>query len=164
MEIAVVETLTALPASCKICGGADKEWYLDTGTQEEYYGAVVYCNECVAHIAEVCGFLPPQRLKLLEREIDDLRNENYELKTRLDGYRSIQDGLNTLASGSVSPVVGSDSSSVPQAVESGAGSIPATGETVGIEGGTAPESSDDVDVAGVHSDSEQPGEFRLTID
>lgn len=65
-----IETPVAAPGCCKCCGSATKKFYIDTGTQEEFYGAVYYCCECIGEMANLAGFVSPianfETLELLE--------------------------------------------------------------------------------------------------
>lgn len=62
-----VESPVALPGSCRCCGSATKRLYLDTGIQEEFYGAVYYCIDCFGDMAQTMGFITPVAgIELLE--------------------------------------------------------------------------------------------------
>ena len=89
-----------LPGICKSCGSATKEKYLDTGTQENDYGAIMYCFECINHIASLFDFLHPDKVKELRRMAETqymlaitLRDRNEQLTGVIDdlvrsGYRN----------------------------------------------------------------------------
>ena len=56
--ISIVKQPSALPHCCKLCGGGanSKEWFVDTGSYEEFYGAIYYCNECFNYMATLAGY------------------------------------------------------------------------------------------------------------
>lgn len=94
----IVSTLTALPGECFFCGSSDRKFYLETGIDVEFVGALYIClDECVREFANVAGFLSAQQSKslretnvtlslrveeqtrkivALERVVDELRNAN----------------------------------------------------------------------------------------
>jgi hypothetical protein len=81
MFIRKVEYPTLPPAQCKICGAAsqtDREYWIDTGTTEEFFGAIYYCSVCIEEIAGICGFLSiAGSTKLKERLADAQREVRY---------------------------------------------------------------------------------------
>lgn len=82
MEVRIIPHPQALPGQCYYCGSATREWYLDTGIQMEFYGAVIFCNECMNNMMEISGYASRDTVsKLCEenREIKALK-ELYENK------------------------------------------------------------------------------------
>lgn len=171
MEFTKTTTLMAAPAQCRLCGSASKPWYLDLGYSEEFYGAIVYCSDCIGHMATVCGFTTPAEKVLYEQAIEERDKKLYEQRLALDGYREIERGLNKLGvflnrSDDV-PAPGGDDVAVPSLVAVGAGGASAGEDPVGSGAGTSAESSDDAEVDGLHHDDEQYGDsdagFRLNL-
>lgn len=72
MPMFLVERPLAAPYKCKSCGGVTKKWYIDTGTLEEFYGAVYYCNECFTHMANLAGFLSIEQSEVLQKGLEEL--------------------------------------------------------------------------------------------
>lgn len=72
MSICVTTKPSAIPYQCKLCGGSanTKEWFLDTGSYEEFFGAIYYCNECFGYMAQVAGF---EKVRLYDSNIGDTR-------------------------------------------------------------------------------------------
>lgn len=75
------------PGICKSCGSSTKESYLDTGTQENDYGAILYCDECVNHFATMFGYISVEKAEeiksLAEKQFlqnVSLHEENRSLK------------------------------------------------------------------------------------
>ena len=71
-----------LPGTCKACGSSTKEIYLDTGTQEEFYGAILYCHECVGYFASLFGFIHPDKALELRTIVEKSYADNVILSER----------------------------------------------------------------------------------
>jgi len=84
----LVKTPLAAPHKCKCCGGASKSWYVDTGSLEEFYGAVYYCNECFTHMANLAGFLSVEQSNELQKTLGNLTDSYNEL---LDAYNELRE-------------------------------------------------------------------------
>lgn len=82
-----------LPGKCKLCGGVDKEFYIDTQAQEEYYGAVIYCNECIHNIATDLGYKSPAQVKEIMDISDGIYLQNVKLFEINKALRGTIDGL-----------------------------------------------------------------------
>jgi len=97
----VVEQPTALPAQCKGCGAGTlsegREWWVDTGTFEEFYGQVYYCSICMTEIAELCGFLGPDRRIVLDTQLKEANAQIRELKESLSALTTLGIDVGTLA-------------------------------------------------------------------
>lgn len=86
------ENVLPLPAHCKVCGSATKEEYLDFGVQENDYGAILICNECIHHVAIMFGYISKLHALELKNEVEkfyinniDLTEKNRALKGAIDG-------------------------------------------------------------------------------
>ncbi len=93
-RFAIVEVPSALPGSCKCCGSASKKFYIDTGTQEEFYGAVYYCNDCMGEMAELAGYVTPiANLKIVEM-LEELLAEREDTLTKVEEViNAVSNGL-----------------------------------------------------------------------
>jgi hypothetical protein len=161
----VVEQALMPPGVCRVCGGASKPWYIDFGLNEEYYGAVYFCSECIGAMANAAGFLTPAEKTRLEQRIEQLETELFETKVRADGLERGLDGLRS-AGFLVSRDPGWADGGVPETPVSGAGSEQEAGDLVGTREGTSAEPSDEPGVADVRSSGgvEEPvSEFRFTV-
>ena len=171
----VVETALMPPGVCRVCGGASKPWYIDFGYNEEYYGAVYYCNECIAAMAEACGFLPPAARRIVEEKIQDLESRNFDLQVRTDGLEKALDGLRSagfvvsrdpdwVMGGVVEPVF-SGATDVEDPASGGTDEEQQPGAEGGTREGTAPESGGVEGVADLRPTGgvEESGDFRFTI-
>ena len=76
-----------------LCGSASREFYIDIGRLEEFYGVQYICNICVGHLGDLCDFPSPARLGVVERELAEVKDENFELQRQLDGLEQVKNGL-----------------------------------------------------------------------
>lgn len=161
----VVATPTALPGQCRVCGSANKEWYLDTGYSEEFVGAIYYCNECIAHIARVCGYLTPEDAEKLKARTQEAEHEVYQLRKLLDKMGKDLDvirGISLSAAAGLASLRPDDP--VLEALEPPVAGASGGEDSLGAGEGTSPESSDDEGVDELRSDaSSDDSEFRLSI-
>lgn len=161
----IVETPTVLPGCCRVCGGASKPWYLDLGTSEEFYGAVYYCNECLAEMARLAGYMTPEDRQKQEARIEELTTANFELQIKLEGMVKALDGLYVAgllpSPPSTTPTRRGDLSEVvDSSVDEPQGGTGQLGEGEG----TSAESSDDEGVGIVRSDgSSDSTDFSLSL-
>lgn len=81
------------PGNCKMCGSVSKESYLDTGIQEQGYGAVLYCNECFADLSGHFGFISPGKALELKKEVEKQYFINVDLLNRVKNLTGAIDGL-----------------------------------------------------------------------
>jgi hypothetical protein len=94
----IVETPTALPGQCKFCGPSDRKLYLDTGMSEEFYGAWFICNECVNYIADLFGYIHPERARSIQSESARILTENIALIETVNSLRlALQEVTSTLS-------------------------------------------------------------------
>lgn len=174
MDFKVVETPQALPGVCRACGGASKDWYLDTGHSEEYYGAVYYCNECISYIADLCGFLIPAKKEALDLEIEDLRKALFKERVINAGMMEVRDAFDKLGvwdflrngSGPDSDSAGSAGSgdeAVPEAPVYGTVSLEKAGSGVDGGEGTAAEQGDDEGLAELRTAPVEHGSDGITV-
>lgn len=82
-----------LPGTCKSCGSATKKEYLDTGTQENEYGAILYCIECLTHYVSLFGFLPPENVSEIKRLAEEQFLLNVALNVQREKLIGAIDGL-----------------------------------------------------------------------
>jgi|KBSMisStaDraftv2_1062788.scaffolds.fasta_scaffold08400_11 hypothetical protein len=88
----ILEKPMAPPACCKICGAAsdsEREYWVDTGTWEEFYGAVYYCAVCFEEIAALVGLIPTKEANRIKGQLEDARSEIRELKSSIAALSSL---------------------------------------------------------------------------
>lgn len=100
-----VVTEPPLPATCVVCrrsaNGAVK--FIDFNLQLDYYGAVVFCEDCIKESLHVLDFIPTEKLQevieALTRTVEELevvKDERDKYKSALDGLSFIRPDLNPL--------------------------------------------------------------------
>jgi hypothetical protein len=166
----IVETILVAPGVCRVCGGVNKDWYVDFGYNEEFYGAVYFCNECVGAMAAACGFLTPAEKINLELELTEAHVEVYKLRVRSDGLEKALDGLRS-AGFLVSRDLDGPDDDLPlldeadEVASDGGESIESTpGDDLGAGEGAAVEPVDEPGVADLRSDAGPTGpKFELSL-
>src|SRR3954462_2539350 len=91
----VVEHPSALPGECFLCRGvsAGRDWFVDLGLDFEFHGRVYLCNECLAEICEIIGYLVPAHAQELKSQLAALQNENYRLQADLAAFRDMEKAI-----------------------------------------------------------------------
>jgi hypothetical protein len=88
-----------LPSSCAICNfSADgSRGFLDFQVSLDYYGAVVICEECVAPVAQLFGYVSQERYEASENslmrvgiELERLQAENGKLNLVVDSLLAVR--------------------------------------------------------------------------
>jgi hypothetical protein len=100
MLILIVDKPTAMPAKCRICSvgsDSDREWWIDTGVMEEWYGAVYYCSTCLTQMANMAGFLSIEQAAELDRDNQNVRKQLSDYETDFALLRSVLDSRNEVA-------------------------------------------------------------------
>jgi len=85
------------PGQCATCGsGQDKNGFVDTGLDAEFWGRIIFCYTCTREIGAVFGFIAPEDYEELDGErnlallnLDQAENRNRE-------FEGIVRGLNNL--------------------------------------------------------------------
>lgn len=87
------EQALPLPAICKSCGGAAKSLYLDTGTSENDYGAILYCIDCVGDFAHRLGFVSPENATEIRRLAEEQYLQSISLRARAEKLEGVINDL-----------------------------------------------------------------------
>lgn len=127
------------------CPGSVRDFFIDTGIQIEWYGAVIICQECVTAMGQQFRMLSEGQAELLRSALAESDNTIYELQKRLAALEGVQDAL--VAGGWVAP----DSArvlDVPSSDDEGPSVDASTeGGDVGTERGETPQSVHDAALA-----------------
>lgn len=84
----------ALPGHCAVCGKPIcDEGFVDTELQFEFFGAVIFCYECVADMAAQFGFITPDIANALKNRVDSLEHETITQREALLALEEAVDGL-----------------------------------------------------------------------
>lgn len=106
-----VDSPTALPGCCYTCH-SHKGPFIDTDIQEEMYGAVYLCIQCITEMASEFDFTSPEVSRLLRQQIklhegklletsvmiERLREENRGLKLALTNNTGLDDASDASSS------------------------------------------------------------------
>lgn len=99
----ILDRPTALPGKCVICGFAggensDGRKFVDFGFDLDFYGAVIFCENCFVSGQNTLGWLSPdQALKLKfvaqenEEKLQRALSENAKLRSALDSLHFLGD-------------------------------------------------------------------------
>lgn len=80
------------PGKCKGCGAGsitEREWWIDTGTYEDFYGQVYYCNICFTEMCNLVGFISSDQYTELEKELENAERRIEELDASFDAARRL---------------------------------------------------------------------------
>lgn len=87
MEITKVQVPSSSPMCCRRCSGlADRQWFLDLGYIEEFWGAVYYCDICFREMAEPANYMTVARH---DARMEKLQDEYATLLKENDVYASV---------------------------------------------------------------------------
>lgn len=164
----VVISPQALPGCCLFCRNGNAEWYVDTGSYEEFYGVVYICCDCILQISTQVGWVTPERRVELEEKVMELTghllNANdriHSLELIINGYTALNLSLDVDV-----PVLPTDSvsSSVSdEGLNEGDGSDSQPGEdALGERESITFEQTNDEGMDDVRSDG-KPEDFRLSL-
>lgn len=160
MGLELTHSPQALPGCCKLCGSASRSPFIDTGSSEEFHGAVYYCSECVGAMASLMGYISSDRAEFLQNALKEAEAENSLLKLQVENLERAIDGLvgsgSFPSSGNHADIVLHEASTdseegSPDKSRHPSYSAPRTEGELGEGEGTSPESSDDEGMADVHS-------------
>lgn len=126
----LVQHPPSAPGAC-ITGVGNSEWFVDLGMSIDWYGALYLSKEAVTEIAEMVGFLSPEKTA-------DLQLENRALRASLE---LTQDQLNVTerALNAVRAVVQYRNHSIPESDVLESNSVPTAADEVSTGGMEATE-------------------------
>lgn len=81
----------ALPSKCINCGfSADgRKEFLDCNVSEDYYGAIVFCTDCVHEWAKGMGYVTPDEVIVALKERDDSVAAFVLMKEKLEALQNV---------------------------------------------------------------------------
>ena len=84
----------ASPGVCLICGYSGKDRrYLDPRKDFEFYGTVIFCEECVGSMANDMGFLQPAQARSLENRVEEAERELITLRAAIIQLENVHELL-----------------------------------------------------------------------
>jgi hypothetical protein len=66
-KVQVTERPMAAPAKCVVCGAVDRP-VVDFGMSLDFYGAILFCVDCMGSIAYAIGYAPVAAVELREKD------------------------------------------------------------------------------------------------
>lgn len=72
----------ALPGSCMKCGSADRKFFVDTGLNIEFHGAIYFCNLCLEEMAQLAGYLSPESAEKIKTRMEEMELQVFNLTKR----------------------------------------------------------------------------------
>lgn len=94
-RIVLLQTPQAPPGQCGICGKSqDDNGFVDAQLSYEFYGALIFCSECIGEMARLYDYIPLGEYDKLEEELDDLRKEVAMLRAAV---LQLEDGMDALS-------------------------------------------------------------------
>lgn len=97
------------PGNCGLCGYSGQERkYLDLRLDFEFYGTLIFCEECVMGMAQVFGFITPGQAQALEARVEEAERELIQSRALLANLGSLRVSLDALGIGAGDSVPFSD--------------------------------------------------------
>lgn len=129
---------TALPGNCYTCRTHEGP-FIDTGIQEDMYGAIYLCLKCITEMAHEFGFTTPEESDLLKQKIKGLESTVNEFSDSNERLIEENHGLRMAVASSVNHHdvrdAGSDSSNDEDIEQSDSQSGEAKSEDFDLFGG-----------------------------
>lgn len=93
-RVTLIGTPMAPPGHCGICGKvSDPKGFVDAQQSFEFYGALIFCSECVAEMARLYGYLSGEEYEKLEDEVQTHRFEISTLRAAVLNLEEVTDRL-----------------------------------------------------------------------
>lgn len=71
----------ASPGCCAICGYSSSDrLYLDPRLDFDEYGSVIFCEECIASMSTVMGYIQPAQARALEARVEEAERQLIQLR------------------------------------------------------------------------------------
>lgn len=95
-----VEFPTALPGCCYTCRTHEGP-FIDTGIQEDMFGAIYLCLKCISEMANEFNFATPRQVESLNRRLQKRFEETQFLKSQNEALKEENNGLRMAVASSV---------------------------------------------------------------
>jgi len=83
-----------------MCGAGSlsegREWWLDVGIIEDFYGRVYYCSICFGQMATEAGFLTPAKRQELEQKVRDAHARIEEAESAMGNLATLGIDVSTI--------------------------------------------------------------------
>jgi len=79
------------PGSCAVCGFSGRERrYLDPRLDFEFFGSVIFCELCIAAMAQLFGYLTPEIARELEVRVETAERELIRLRAAVAAMEDLR--------------------------------------------------------------------------
>lgn len=83
-----------LPGKCMVCGTTQhSRGFADLRVDLEFYGTAYLCYTCIAEVASIWKFTPPEKVAFNLGVIDQLNSEIARLNRQIKSMQGVIDGL-----------------------------------------------------------------------
>lgn len=147
------------PNKCMACGSFHGT-FIDFGLNDDWYGAVYFCSDCVTGMAAVLGYVPSSEKDKFIAKIDEYVEKIKELEKEKNVYRDALAGMDAFMRGTSHPSI-SNSTNVEELSTKGEEQLTLDFESSGDEQGSV--ESDDVQGPPSIRNNDSLDEFLDTI-
>lgn len=99
----LLDSPVASPGNCGICGySSNDRRYLDPRLDFEFYGTLIFCDQCVASMARLFGWLTPELAKELEVRVESAETHLVQMRAAVAAMEDLRVALGSFDSGDAS--------------------------------------------------------------
>lgn len=96
----LLDSPVASPGLCGVCGYASNDRrYLDPRLDFEFYGTLIFCEECIASMAAMFGWLTPELVKELEHRVENAETQLVQTRAAVAAMEDLRVALGAFGSG-----------------------------------------------------------------
>lgn len=101
----ILTSPVATPGNCGVCGysGNDRR-YLDPRLDFDFYGSLIFCEDCVASMSVLFGHLTPDLVRDLESRVEASETELVKLRAAVAAMEDLSVAFGSLGLGTSSDV------------------------------------------------------------
>jgi hypothetical protein len=94
-KVQIVKNTNALPAKCVICAKPvdGSRLFIDFGFDIDFYGQVLFCVDCLAPVAQACGYVPYEQFRTLAETLAISLDREKELQAKYDHANDLLIGI-----------------------------------------------------------------------
>jgi hypothetical protein len=127
----ILDSPVVSPGVCGICGfgGAEGRKYLDPRLDFEFYGSLIFCEDCVTAMANQFGCLNPAQAQALESRVEEAERQLITYRAVISNMENVSVAVSSLVAsgvlssdGNLVAVSPSDAAIIPETAVSDEGS------------------------------------------
>lgn len=101
----ILTSPVATPGNCGVCGysGNDRR-YLDPRLDFEFYGSLIFCEDCVASMSVLFGHLTPDLVRDLENRVERAETQLVQLRAATTVFEDFRVALSSIDDRAISDV------------------------------------------------------------